>query len=134
MSEFGAQWVRAALQVNPFSYQGASAPSQSFNSEDDYNQSLLEECQNLRIGLIAVTDHWRVDSASGLIVTAAANDVVALPGFEANTSEGVHLLVIFERDTEFSTVNAAIGACGAEPGCANGTTGKPYSEILEAMT
>lgn len=134
MTSFGAHWIRAALQVNPYGYQGASAPSQSYASEHAYNAALLDECEALGIGLIAVTDHWCVDSAQGLVAAAEARGIVALPGFEANTSEGVHLLVIFERDTECSTINGAIGACGAEPGCANGTTGNPYAEILEVMT
>lgn len=130
----GARWVRAALQVNPYAYKGANQPSQSFSSEDDYNQALLGECDNLGIELIGVTDHWSVDTAAGLIAAATDHGVAALPGFEANSSEGVHLLVLFEVGTPAATVNAAIGACGATPGCANGTTGHSFKQILEAMT
>jgi hypothetical protein len=130
----GARWIRAALQVNPFAYQGKNQPSTSFSTEDDYNKALLDECEALSIELIAITDHWAVDTASGLIAAAADRGIVALPGFEANSSEGVHLLVILETGAEQSAVNAAIGACGVEPGCANGTTGNAFKDILEAMT
>ncbi len=129
----GAHWIRAALQVNPYNYQGTNQPSTAFSSEDDYNKALLDECESLSIGLIAITDHWCVDTASGLIGAASARGIVALPGFEANSSEGVHLLVMFEAGTDLSTINAAIGACGVDPGCANGTTGKPFAEIFDAM-
>jgi DNA repair ATPase RecN len=129
----GAHWIRAALQVNPFAYQGKNQPSTSFSTEDDYNKALLDECDALGIGLIAVTDHWCVDTASGLIAAAADRGIVACPGFEANSSEGVHLLVIYEAGTELSTVNAAIGACGVKPGCANGTTGIAFKDLLEEM-
>lgn len=37
-------------------------------------------------------------------------------------------------ESESSTINAAIGACGVQPGCANGTTGNPYKDILFKMT
>ena len=130
----GAQWIRAALQVNPFTYEGRNAPKSFFKNEAAYNSALLDECQKLGISMIAVTDHWRVDSAAGLIAAAESCGIVALPGFEANSSEGIHILVLFEAGTPFATVNAAIGKCGADPGCDNGTTGEPYAEIMEQMT
>ncbi|PZS17622.1 MAG: hypothetical protein DLM57_08130 [Pseudonocardiales bacterium] len=129
----GAHWIRAALQVNPYGYVGKNSPSTSFGAEADYNKALLDECQALGIDLIAITDHWCVDTARGLMDDATARGIVALPGFEASSSEGVHILVIFEADTELSSVNAAIGACGVEPGCANGTTGKAFREVLDTM-
>lgn len=130
----GAQWIRAALQVNPFTYEGRNAPKNFFENEAAYNSALLDECQRLNISMIAVTDHWRVDSATGLIADAEARDIVALPGFEANSSEGIHILVIFEAGTPIATIDAAIGRCGATPGCNNGTPGEPYAKIMEQMT
>ncbi|WP_082499400.1 MULTISPECIES: TrlF family AAA-like ATPase [unclassified Rathayibacter] len=130
----GAHWIRAALQVNPYSYEGRNAPSSYFEDEAAYNEALLTECQKLGISLIAVTDHWRVDSAAGLIAAASEKGIVALPGFEANSSEGVHILVIFDVGTDFSAINASIGRCGVRPNCANGTTGASYSGILQRMT
>jgi len=130
----GAQWIRAALQVNPFTYEGRNAPKSFFENEDAYNSALLDECQRLGISMIAVTDHWRVDSAEGLIAAAESRGIVALPGFEANSSEGIHILVLFEAGTSFAIVNAAIGKCGSDPGCDNGTTGEPYAKIMEQMT
>lgn len=130
----GAHWVRAALQVNPYAYQGRNSPSTRFASEADYNKALLDKCDELGIELIAITDHWAVDTARGLIQDATARGVVALPGFEANTAEGFHLLVIFESGTAAADVNAAIGACGVTPGCNNGTVGQPFEDILEKMS
>lgn len=130
----GAQWIRAALQVNPFSYEGRNAPKNHFPDEGAYNASLLDECDKLGIKLIAITDHWRVDSAAGLMEAAESRGVVALPGFEANSSEGIHVLVLFEADTPFATINAAIGRCDADPGCDNGTVGASYATIMERMT
>ena len=130
----GARWVRAALQVNPYEYQGKNAPSATYNTEADYNKALLDECEVQGIELFAVTDHWKVDSALQLIRDAADRGIVALPGFEANSDEGIHILVIFEAGTSAATINAAIGMCGVAPGCANGTTGASFTDILEKMT
>jgi DNA repair ATPase RecN len=129
----GAHWVRAALQVNPYAYKGKNAPSTSFGSEDDYNKLLLDECEKLGIRVIAITDHWSVESATRLRDAATERGIVALLGFEANSSEGVHILVIFEVGTSVAEINAAIGICGSSPGASGaGTCG--YSDILEKMT
>lgn len=130
----GAHWVRVALQVNPYAYQGRNSPSTRFESEAGYNKALLDKCVDLNIAIIAITDHWSVDTASGLIQDAEARGIVALPGFEANTAEGFHVLVIFEAGTAAASVNAAIGACGVTPGCANGSLGTAFDETLEKMT
>lgn len=130
----GAHWIRAALQVNPFSYEGRNAPKNHFVDEDAYNVALLDECEALDIKMIGITDHWCADSSAGLIQAAARRGIVALPGFEANSSEGIHILVLFDADTAFATINAAIGRCGADPGCDNGTTGESFAIIMERMT
>jgi len=129
----GAHWVRVALQVNPFGYEGHNAPSQFFDDEAHYNAKLLETCDELGIRLIGITDHWRVDSAVGLLAAAEDRGIVALPGFEANSSEGIHILVLFEAGTSLGEINAAIGRCGPNPGCPNGTTGESYANIMSRM-
>ncbi len=131
--QVGARWIKAALQVNPYGYTGKGAPSNTFKDEESYNTAILERCAAEGIDLIAVTDHWCVDSARSLIDAATKSGIVALPGFEANSEEGIHLLVVFEVGTDFADINAAIGVCGATPGCANGTTGRSFRDILREM-
>lgn len=133
-TDAGARWIRAALQVNPFTYEGRNSPKTFFSDEAAYNSALLDTCQEMGISMIAVTDHWCVDSAAGLIAAAEDRGIVALPGFEANSSEGIHILVIFEAGTPIAAIDAAIGRCGATPGCNNGTTGEPFAKIMEHMT
>lgn len=134
IQEYGARWVRVSLQVNPFKYQGKNSPSNNFESESQYNEAILQQCESLGIEIIAITDHWNVDSAQSLIKAASEKNIVALPGFEANTAEGIHLLVIFEEGTPNASINAAIGACGVQPACANGMTGHSYQQIMAHMT
>ena len=76
----GAHWVRAALQVNPYAYEGRNSPSTRFASEADYNKALLDKCNELGIELIAITDHWAIDTASGPVsythLTLPTSDLV----------------------------------------------------------
>ncbi|SHT80078.1 ATPase involved in DNA repair [Mycobacteroides abscessus subsp. abscessus] len=125
--------MRAALQVNPFLYQGRNAPSTKFPDEASYNQALIAECKNQNIEIIAITDHWCVDSAQDLIKYAEQEGITALPGFEAVSNEGIHLLVIFEVGTSASVISGAIGACGGTPGGGSGKVGHPYDDILTKM-
>jgi len=126
----GAIWHRVALQVNPYGYEGRRAPRHSFDDEAAYNNALVAECRRLGVDLIGITDHWRAESGVGLIEVAEAAGIVALPGFEAVSSEGIHLLILFERSTPLSAVDAAIGGCGVTPGCASGQPGRSFGDIV----
>lgn len=126
-----AQWTRVALQVNPYGYKGKNQPSNSYNNEADYNSALLDEFEREKVKIFAVTDHWSVDSARLLIEEAKVRGMIALPGFEANSSEGIHVLIIYPEGTDLSIVNAMIGKCGGTPG-RSGTVGrKSFAEILQ---
>ncbi|MBF9434650.1 hypothetical protein HA133_01705 [Mycobacteroides chelonae] len=129
-----ARWFRAALQVNPYEYQGNPSPKSAYSTEAAYNKALLDECNKQGIGIIAITDHWCATSAAGLITDAEARGITALPGFEANSSEGVHLLVIFERGTKLDDITLAIGACGLTPGDPHAVADESFTEIVDAMT
>jgi hypothetical protein len=133
-SSTGARWFRAALQVNPYEYHGNPAPSLAYPNEASYNDALLDECESQGISLIAITDHWRATSAAGLIEAAKLRGITALPGFEANTSEGIHLLVIFEAGTNLEDITLAIGASGLTPGDPHAVATKSFADIVTEMT
>jgi PHP domain protein len=130
----GARWVRAALQVNPYSYNGKVSPKVLFETEDQYNKALIDECKKLQIEIIAITDHWCVSSAATLIEQARSCGITALPGFEANSSDGVHILVIFPEHTPFDNINAAIALAGGDPGQESGPGTKTTNAIIDEMT
>lgn len=108
----GARWVRAALQVNPYGYVGNPSPSQRFPDEASYNTALLDACEAEGISLIAITDHWRASTGAGLIAAAKLRGITALPGFEATSRDGIHLLVVFDEGTAMGEIERVIGACG----------------------
>lgn len=126
-----ARWVRAALQVNPYEYVGNPSPSQQFGDEVSYNEALLDACETQGITLIAITDHWRASTGTGLIEAATARGITALPGFEANSSEGIHLLVIFEAETAMEEITRTIGACGLKSDDPHALSEMPLAEIID---
>lgn len=127
-----ARWYRAALQMNPFGYKGAHSPALKFTDEVTYNDASVAAVLAENIEIVAVTDHWSIDTAESLLVALRAAGVTALPGFEATSSEGVHVLVIFAESTAASAINAAIGQCGGSPG-GSGSGTAPIAQILQAM-
>lgn len=108
----GARFYRCAFQVNPFEY-GArhSAKANTFHSENEYNDAMVRACVRAGVKVVAVTDHFRVSSSSSLIASLEAAGIVVFPGFEANSSEGIHLLCLFAPGTPLSTIERHIGAC-----------------------
>lgn len=129
----GAKWYRTALQVNPYSYIGRRSPSNIWPSEDEYNHQFVEECKKLDIKIIAITDHWNIESSKSLRDELTNENIVVLPAFEANSSEGIHLLIIFPEETPDARITAAIGQCGATPR-QQGTGKKSYDDIIKDMT
>ncbi|MEY9829734.1 energy-coupling factor transporter ATP-binding protein EcfA2 [Sinorhizobium fredii] len=108
----GARFYRCAFQVNPFEYGTRhSAQANTFQSESEYNDAMVRACVAAGVSVVGVTDHFRVSSSSSLITALEGAGIIVFPGFEANSSEGIHLLCLFAPGTPFSTIERHIGAC-----------------------
>jgi hypothetical protein len=108
----GSRFYKCALQVNTFEYMKRHGHGTPYQDEDSYSEALIEACLEEGIEAIAVTDHYRINSARPLIEAAKAAGLIVFPGFEAVTSEGIHMLCLFDPATPLETVQARIGACG----------------------
>lgn len=94
----GARFYKCALQVNPFSYLERHCKNTTFQNETEYNAAIIRACKENNIEAIAVTDHYRIDGSWGLIREARDAGIFAFAGFEANSSDGVHLLCIYDPE------------------------------------
>ncbi|MGO8172493.1 TrlF family AAA-like ATPase [Rhizobium ruizarguesonis] len=108
----GARFFRCAFQVNPFEY-GArhSAVANAYATEADYNEAMVRACIAAGVAVVGLTDHFRVSSTASLLAALQAAGIVVFPGFEANSSEGIHLLCLFGPGTPLGTIERHIGAC-----------------------
>ena len=138
----GAGWRRCALQINPFSYLEANGKSlDDFSDERSYNTALVAALLDVGISVIAITDHWCVDSGITLRVAAEAAGITVFPGFEATTKDGVHLLVLFDPASDTANINRNIGECGIPADCRESRPGSldtlellAYAERWNAVT
>lgn len=107
----GARFYKCALQVNPYEYLVANSKRTSFANEASYNKALIAACKSLNIEVIAITDHHRVSSSIKLREEARAAGIHVLPGFEATTKDGVHLLCLFDPG-DAKDLERVLGDCG----------------------
>ncbi len=107
----GARFYRCALQVNPFAYLARHNKSTSFQSEDEYNEAIIEACLKTETEVIGVTDHYRIEDSRKLIASAREAGLWAFSGFEAITKDGVHFLCHFDPDKD-NNLERFIGDCG----------------------
>lgn len=110
----GAVWRRAALQMNPFAYHLVDNRTPPFATEADYNAALVSACVSERVDIVGITDHWRVRDSEGLRSELAAAGITVFPGFEATSSEGVHVLVLFDPSALMDDVERRISECGVD--------------------
>ncbi|MEV0597568.1 TrlF family AAA-like ATPase [Nonomuraea cavernae] len=120
----GACWHRCALQVNPFTYLTIhNKLHPEFPDEESYNAALIASFKANKVDVIAITDHWRVDSGEQLRRQAVSAGIVVFPGFEATSKEGVHLLVLFDPNVTAEQINRCIGECGIKADCQDSAPG-----------
>ncbi len=108
----GARFYRCALQVNPFEYLVRHKKQSVFRDEESYNAAIVQKCKELGIEIIAVTDHYRVQTSAGLWQAAKDAGLFAFRAFEAVTKEGVHLLCFFDSSRSIEELERVIGDCG----------------------
>uniref|UniRef100_UPI00345C7F78 PHP domain-containing protein n=1 Tax=uncultured Agrobacterium sp. TaxID=157277 RepID=UPI00345C7F78 len=108
----GARFYKCAFQVNPFEYGPRhSAVANTFTTEAEYNDAMVRACLAAGVKVVGLTDHFRVSSTASLLEALEDAGIVVFPGFEANSSEGIHLLCLFAPGTPLSKIERYIGAC-----------------------
>lgn len=109
---YGARFYRTSLQINPFEYLIRHKKNTSFANEASYNAAIIQACKDQDIEVIAVTDHYRINSALALIEEAEAAGIIVFRGFEAVSKDGVHMLCLFDPGKDIDAINRIIGDCG----------------------
>jgi DNA repair ATPase RecN len=109
---FGARFYRCALQVNPHHYADTFRGRTSSMDEESYVQALLEQATELRVKVLAITDHNHVGSVDKFRALAKEHNIQVLPGFELASSEGVHVLCLYALDVPVATLERYLGEFG----------------------
>lgn len=107
----GSEYVKCAFQVNPFAYGKRHSKESGFTNESEYNDAMVKACRENGVHVVALTDHFRFGESESLRLNLETSYITVFPGFEANSSEGVHILCLFPPGTTGSDMNENIGAC-----------------------
>ena len=108
----GARFVRCALQVNPHHYRGTFRGERHDGSAADYAEAMVRKARDLDVRVLAVTDHNSVSDIVAFRDAAQGTNVTILPGFELESTEGIHILCIYSPDTSESSLERFLGEFG----------------------
>jgi hypothetical protein len=130
----GARFYRCALQVNPASYSEKFRGQAHGLSEGDYIRAMVERAVTNGIEVLAITDHSHAGSVDAFRAEGERQGVAVFPGFEINTSEGIHLLCLYPRDFGDAQLGRFLGEFGiVDTDSSSKLSSKSFSEILELV-
>ena len=130
----GAVYHKCALQVNPPSYGGHFRGEPGQTSPESHVRLLVEKAVQLGISAIAVTNHNSVSEIPMFLSAAKGTGPHVFPGFELSSSEGVHVLCIYEIGTEQSTLERHLGRFDIQdPNPSTTPARSTFSDILQEV-
>lgn len=129
----GARFYRCALQVNPNDY--ATYRGQAPKTDaPDYAKRLIAEAKKHGIKVIALAHHNNCDFMEVMSPFAREADIVVFPGFELKSHEGVHLLCIYNPDTDHTRMQRYLGQLDIqEISSSDSSSQKSFKEILRVV-
>jgi len=131
----GAHFVRCALQVNPHHYLENYRNSPHDGDAQSHAASLVEKARELGIGVLAITDHNSVQDVETFREAAEGSGVTVLPGFELESTDGIHVLCIYDSDTTTDQLNRLLGEFGIrEPEPSRDNCSHDFAAILEKVS
>lgn len=108
----GAVFHRCALQVNPQSYGNKFRGKPSGGDASAYAQAIVDKAAEIGVSVLAITDHNDVSGVPAFRSAAADRGIHVFPGFELSSSEGLHVLCIYARDTDDGVLQRLLGEFG----------------------
>lgn len=130
----GARFYRCALQVNPHSYVEKYRGQPNALTEQQYVQQLVDRAVDRGIEVLAITDHNHVGSVDAFRAAGNNKDIAVFPGFEVESTEGVHVICIYPRETAVLQLSRYLGELGiVDTDPSSKPSSKPFSEILELV-
>lgn len=109
----GARYFRADLQVHtPVDNRWPGAEPRDPDARSRLALSYLEAAKEQGVDLVGITEHHDVSWIDTLRHAANRLSISLLPGFEVETSEGVHVLCLFEPNTKVVDLEEALALLG----------------------
>ena len=103
----GARFYKCALQVN--SNHGKTWQGEKPQDKDIYNREILEQCQTNGIKVVGIADHGDIEHSKELRNYLTDHGIIVFPGFEITSSEGIHMVCLYDSDTSDSKLDQFLG-------------------------
>ena len=130
----GAHFHRCALQVNPHSYADQFRGQRLVGDGVAHAQAMVRKAQDLGISVLGITDHSSASSVDHFRTAAQGTEVTILPGFELTSSEGIHILCLYEPDTDVAMLERFLGEFGVrELDASSALAQQPFKEVLSKV-
>ena len=108
----GAVFHRCALQVNPHHYAGTFRGKPASGDAAAHAKAIVDKAAAIGVSVLAITDHNDVSGVPAFRSAAADRGIHVFPGFELSSSEGLHVLCIYPRDTDDGRLQRLLGEFG----------------------
>lgn len=108
-----AHFFKCALQINPATYIKYRGQQQE-QSEEEYNQALLNAAIETGIKVIGLADHGSINSFEKIRDLFGQHNIVVFPGFEIASSEKIHFVCLFAESESADQVKMHLGALGVD--------------------
>ncbi|RAK15432.1 AAA domain-containing protein [Anoxybacillus vitaminiphilus] len=109
MANSYAKFYKCALQVNPYDYIKYRGQKHSL-SEEEYNHAIYENCLQAGIKVVGLANHGDVQKSKSLREYLQEKGIVVFPGFEISTSEKVHIVCLFDENTNEIQLERYLGS------------------------
>ncbi|MEW6037267.1 MAG: TrlF family AAA-like ATPase [Pseudomonadota bacterium] len=107
---WGARFFKCALQVNPHDYAARFRGKEHGVDEDAYIQAMVAKAAELNIEVLAITHHNHVGAIGKFRNAAKSRSITIIPGFEITSSDGVHVLCLYEPEIAVDRLDRYLGA------------------------
>lgn len=108
----GAEFLRCALQVNPHHYAQAFRGKPGSGDAAAHAKAIVDKATAIGLSVLAITDHNDVSGVPAFRSAAGDRGIHVFPGFELSSSEGLHVLCIYPRDTDDGLLQRLLGEFG----------------------
>jgi len=116
----GANYYRCALQVNtPLqdNFKGFESRHRRGSAayQRDYALALATACKKIGVDAVGICDHNSVAYLETIRHELGQENIIVFPGFEIASTEGIHLLCLFNLDAEIKDLDHLLTGLGLPP-------------------
>ncbi len=116
----GARYFRCALQINTplqarFKGFDSKHPRHSAAFKRDYGLALAQKCKKVGVDVVGICDHNSIEYIEAARKELTQEGLHVFPGFEVASTEGLHLLCLFDPATSVEELDHVLTELGLPP-------------------